>query len=399
VRLFRVHADGIAAGGETLDACLAAFLAPEAGDGDGTAAAAARDLAGERETFGCPLALVGCPALADDPGDATLVAAVAERIDPAPALVARGGPVELDARGHPNAVRAWRADPTPPRGPADGGFDGRFADPPDPAARNLRESEGWNGRGAVLRDLLRARAAAWARDRGAAAADGGGSTTDGGRRYDLADETYHAPAGEFAATVAGVAEFWAEAGDPVVLLRTADAAADTVRAALDRPLGVEHVTDADWSARALVGVRGPDGPVRAATVTLGGETSAAPVFDGVAAVLAAGARRDPPGFPPDLAPTQVRLLPVDDRHRERCEQVAAALTGVRAAVDGDGTVVERVERAREEWVPWYAVVGDDDAGGPLPVTCPDGRERRLTAPELAVRVPETPTRAWLYPGR
>jgi threonyl-tRNA synthetase len=90
---------------------------------------------------------------------------------------------------------------------------------------------------------------------------------------------------------------------------------------------------------------------------------------------------------------------VDDRHRERCEQVAAALTGVRAAVDGDGTVVERVERAREEWVPWYAVVGDDDAGGPLPVTCPDGRERRLTAPELAVRVPETPTRAWLYPGR
>jgi threonyl-tRNA synthetase len=72
-------------------------------------------------------------------------------------------------------------------------------------------------------------------------------------------------------------------------------------------------------------------------------------------------------FPPWLAPVQVTVLPVADRHEEYAEQVAAQLraAGHRVeTVDAHAdTLGARVRRAKLEKVPYVLVVGDDDVSG------------------------------------
>jgi threonyl-tRNA synthetase len=69
-------------------------------------------------------------------------------------------------------------------------------------------------------------------------------------------------------------------------------------------------------------------------------------------------------FPPWLAPVQVTVLPVADRHEDYAEQVAAQLraAGHRVeVVDAHAdTLGARVRRAKLEKVPYVLVVGDDD---------------------------------------
>ncbi len=70
-------------------------------------------------------------------------------------------------------------------------------------------------------------------------------------------------------------------------------------------------------------------------------------------------------FPTWLAPVQVSVLPVADRHHDYADQVAARLRGERLRVEvldaHNDTLGNRVRRAKTEKVPWVLVVGDDDA--------------------------------------
>lgn len=111
----------------------------------------------------------------------------------------------------------------------------------------------------------------------------------------------------------------------------------------------------------------------------------------MAALLERAAARDRPRLPTWLSPTQVRLVPVADDHLGRCESVADRLgsAGVRVDVDDrEETVGRRVARAETDWIPYYAVVGDREAGGqPLPVTVrASGREVEMDVEGLRDRI-------------
>jgi len=72
-------------------------------------------------------------------------------------------------------------------------------------------------------------------------------------------------------------------------------------------------------------------------------------------------------FPTWLAPVQVTVLPVADRHEAYAHEVAAFLKGqgVRTEVHdaSSDTLGSRVRRAKLEKVPYVLVVGDDDVAG------------------------------------
>ena len=84
----------------------------------------------------------------------------------------------------------------------------------------------------------------------------------------------------------------------------------------------------------------------------------------ICALLENAATRDVPTFPTWLAPTQVRVVPVAERHvsfaEETCNRLNAA--GIRADVDDrDESVGKKVRAAGMDWVPYVAVIGDREA--------------------------------------
>ncbi len=71
-----------------------------------------------------------------------------------------------------------------------------------------------------------------------------------------------------------------------------------------------------------------------------------------------------PSLPLWLSPTQVRLLPISEKHVEKCVQIAEAMVkkGIRADVDDmDSTLDRKVRNAEQSWVPYICVVGDKEA--------------------------------------
>lgn len=70
-----------------------------------------------------------------------------------------------------------------------------------------------------------------------------------------------------------------------------------------------------------------------------------------------------------ISPTQVRVIPVAERHLARSEEVVGAL-GFRTDIDDrDETVGKKIRDAGREWVPYVVVIGDDElASGKLAVT-------------------------------
>ncbi len=69
-----------------------------------------------------------------------------------------------------------------------------------------------------------------------------------------------------------------------------------------------------------------------------------------------------PTFPYWLSPTQLRLIPVNEKHLPYVESIAAGLSGVaRVDIDDRGeSIGKRVRAAEKEWVPYYAVIGDNE---------------------------------------
>jgi len=72
-------------------------------------------------------------------------------------------------------------------------------------------------------------------------------------------------------------------------------------------------------------------------------------------------------FPTWLAPVQVTVLPVADRHEAYADEVAARLKAARVRAEvhdaSSDTLGARVRRAKLEKVPYVLVVGDDDVAG------------------------------------
>jgi threonyl-tRNA synthetase len=70
-----------------------------------------------------------------------------------------------------------------------------------------------------------------------------------------------------------------------------------------------------------------------------------------------------------LSPTQVRIIPVAERHQARAQEIAAEL-GFRTDIDDrDETVGKKIRDAGREWIPYVVVIGDEELGsGQLSVT-------------------------------
>ncbi|MCD4844595.1 MAG: threonine--tRNA ligase [Methanosarcinales archaeon] len=76
-----------------------------------------------------------------------------------------------------------------------------------------------------------------------------------------------------------------------------------------------------------------------------------------------------PMLPVWLSPTQVRVIPIAERHRETAGEIVHML-GCRVDIDDrDETVGKRIRDAGREWIPYVAVLGDEElAKGELTVT-------------------------------
>ncbi|CAG0984297.1 partial threonyl-tRNA synthetase, partial [Methanosarcinales archaeon] len=67
-----------------------------------------------------------------------------------------------------------------------------------------------------------------------------------------------------------------------------------------------------------------------------------------------------PMFPVWLSPTQVRVIPVAGKHMEYAKKVAGELNGRVDIDDREETVGKKIRDAGKEWIPYVAVVGDEE---------------------------------------
>ncbi len=100
----------------------------------------------------------------------------------------------------------------------------------------------------------------------------------------------------------------------------------------------------------------------------------------ICALLENAAVQDIPSFPTWLAPTQIRVVPVAERHISFAEEVCGRLTAacIRADVDDrDESVGKKIRAAGMDWVPYVAVIGDAEVEtGRLTVTVRRLSEKR-----------------------
>lgn len=76
-----------------------------------------------------------------------------------------------------------------------------------------------------------------------------------------------------------------------------------------------------------------------------------------------------PMFPIWLSPTQVRVIPVADKHMGFAEKVAEMLNGRVDIDDREETVGKKIRDAGKDWIPYVVVVGDEEVtGGNISVT-------------------------------
>lgn len=78
-------------------------------------------------------------------------------------------------------------------------------------------------------------------------------------------------------------------------------------------------------------------------------------------------------MPPWLAPNQVSILPVGDRHQVEAERLRADLEArdARVAIAPDGSLGRRIREARTHRDPYIAVIGDNEVhGGTVDVLVP-----------------------------
>ena len=94
-----------------------------------------------------------------------------------------------------------------------------------------------------------------------------------------------------------------------------------------------------------------------------------------------------------LAPTQVRVIPVAERHKEGAEALTGSIRGKNIRVDiddTDETVGKRIRNAEKEWIPYIIVFGDKEAdGGELAVRVRSTKKQEgLSEDNLVSRIKE-----------
>lgn len=90
-------------------------------------------------------------------------------------------------------------------------------------------------------------------------------------------------------------------------------------------------------------------------------------------------KNKPPMLPVWLIPTQVRIIPIAERHIEKSEEIAQLLRNQNIRVDIDDrheTVGKKIRNAGGEWAPYVIVIGDKELGeGPMTVNVRETNEK------------------------
>ncbi len=90
-----------------------------------------------------------------------------------------------------------------------------------------------------------------------------------------------------------------------------------------------------------------------------------------------------PNLPLWLAPTQVRVIPVADRHHAFCETILQKIPYRADFDDRDMSVGKKIREAGRRWIPYVLVVGDREAdGGDLSVRVHGGEQQALMVEQL-----------------
>jgi threonyl-tRNA synthetase len=93
-----------------------------------------------------------------------------------------------------------------------------------------------------------------------------------------------------------------------------------------------------------------------------------------------------PMLPVWLSPTQVRIIPVAERHMEFAEKIASHLQCRADIDDREETVGKKIRNAGQEWVPYVVVVGDRETeSGNINVTVrEESRPKKPSKVEMSV---------------
>jgi len=78
-----------------------------------------------------------------------------------------------------------------------------------------------------------------------------------------------------------------------------------------------------------------------------------------------------PMFPDWLAPTQIRIVPVSEKHLEFVTRLCKQISKKQIRTDIDDrseTLARKIRDAEKEWIPYIAVIGDKEiASGQMPI--------------------------------
>ncbi len=102
------------------------------------------------------------------------------------------------------------------------------------------------------------------------------------------------------------------------------------------------------------------------------------------ALMEEALKKEKPAFPLWLAPTQVRLIPLNDDFAADCRKIADSLPGVRTDIDDrDEKVGKKIRQAEREWINMIVVYGQKEKdSGKLPVRMRDGHIEEMIVEEL-----------------
>ena len=96
-----------------------------------------------------------------------------------------------------------------------------------------------------------------------------------------------------------------------------------------------------------------------------------------------------PSLPVWLSPTQVRVIPVADRHMDRCMEISKLFRteNIRSDIDDtSNTIGKRVRAAENDWVPYIIIVGDKETKSKtLPVRIRLEKKQIDMEPEQLIR--------------
>jgi len=90
-----------------------------------------------------------------------------------------------------------------------------------------------------------------------------------------------------------------------------------------------------------------------------------------------------PNFPLWLAPIQVRIIPVSDKHHAFCESLLEKMPFRVDFDDRDMSVGKKIRESGRHWIPYTLVVGDREVeGDELTVRIHGGEQRAFSIEEL-----------------